>query len=80
MEQEKSVRCSKGVALAKFLIFSGLGVFKRKYQWEKRDHHSAHHQFCKSYLRPGHPLLRTGNGGVRRSLSHRDQGIRAIYI
>lgn len=27
MEQEKSVRCSKGVALAKFLIFSGLGVF-----------------------------------------------------
>lgn len=27
MEQEKSVRCSKGAALAKFLIFSGLGVF-----------------------------------------------------
>lgn len=27
MEQEKNVRCSKGVALAKFLIFSGLGVF-----------------------------------------------------
>ena len=58
MAQTAKKPCSRGLALAKFLIFSGLGIF----------------MFFVN-VRPRHPVLRAGNGRLRRGVSDHHQGL-----
>ena len=77
MAQTAKKPCSRGLALAKFLIFSGLGIFMFFVNVEINGKNVIIIQHIINFVKAtcGHPVLRAGNGRLRRGVSDHHQGL-----